>query len=101
MSGSSLLLGADFDGAAYQEEFDFTRLSGQIRRVYDCIKDGRWRTLEEIADATKDPQASISAQLRNLRKKKFGAHTIERRARGERSHGLFEYRLVGSGAVRA
>lgn len=95
MSAAALLTGADFDGAPYQREFDFTRLTGQIKRVYDCMQDGRWRTLAEIADTTGDPAASVSAQLRNLRKPKFGSHIIERRARGDRSHGLFEYRLRG------
>ena len=93
MSSGALLTGADFDGCAYQTEFDFSRLTGQIRRVYDCMRDGRWRTLEEIAAVTKDPQASLSAQLRNLRKARFGGFTVEKRARGDRSRGLFEYRL--------
>jgi hypothetical protein len=82
-----------FDGAAYSQAFDHKRLTGQIRRVFDLMKDGRWRTLEEIAAATGDPQASVSAQLRHLRKPRFGGFTVEKRAKGEREHGLFEYRL--------
>lgn len=90
----SLITGADFNGPEYQRELDFARLTGQIRRVYDCMKYGEWRTLAEIAAITGDPEASVSAQLRHLRKVKFGAHQVERRARGEREHGLFEYRLL-------
>lgn len=97
---SALLTGADFDGVAYQDEFDFTRLTGQIQRVYECMRDGRWRTLSEIAAITAAPESSESAQLRNLRKPKFGRMTIEKRARGERSHGRFEYRLTGAAEAR-
>ena len=82
-----------FDGADYTPEFDLDRLTGQIRRVYDCMEDGKWRTLDEIAWRTTDPQASISAQLRNLRKPRFGGHVVERRRRGEAARGLWEYRL--------
>ena len=91
---SSLVLGADFDGPVYQRKFDFSRLTGQIKRVHDCMADGRWRTLTEIADATGDPAASVSAQLRNLRKARFGGFAIEKRARGDRERGLWEYRLA-------
>lgn len=86
-------IGADFDGPEYRREFDHTRLTGQILRVFACMRDGRWRTLEEICVRTGDPAASISAQLRHLRKPKFGSYIVEKRARGAREHGLFEYRL--------
>ena len=89
-----LRTGADFDGAAYQAEFDFARLTGQIRRVFEVMRRGQWLTLAEIASVTGDPEASVSAQLRHLRKVKFGAHTIERRARGDRERGLYEYRMT-------
>jgi hypothetical protein len=81
-----------FDGETYNHERDFDRLNGQLHRVFDLIKDGAWRTIPEITDAIGDasPQ-SISARLRDLRKDKFGAHTVERRYLGE---GLYEYRLV-------
>ena len=90
---TALTLGADFDGPVYQRKFDFSRLTGQIKRVHECMADGHWRTLTEIADATGDPAASVSAQLRHLRKTRFGGFGIENRARGDRSRGLFEYRL--------
>jgi len=87
-----------FNGPAYQPELDFQRLQGQIRRVWDAMKDTRWRTLSEIASVTGDPEASISAQLRHLRKERFGSHTVNRRARG-RSTGLHEYQVVPRWAV--
>lgn len=83
-----------FDGHTYEQAADQTRLTKQIARVFFALSSGRWMTLCELVEATGDPAASISAQLRNLRKPRFGAHTIERRARGDRSQGLFEYYLV-------
>ncbi len=88
------LFGAHFDGDAYDPALDKARLTGQIRRVYDLMADGVWRTLAEIGVSTNDPAASISAQLRNLRKQKFGAHTVDKRRRGRAESGLWEYRLV-------
>ena len=60
--------------------------------------DGLWRTLKEVADNTGDPEASVSAQLRHLRKKRFGSFVLEKRPRGNRSNGLFEYRLLPPGS---
>jgi hypothetical protein len=84
-----------FDGSTYSHAFDYERLNAQTKRVYELIKDGEWRTLDEISTATGDPPASVSARLRDLRKAAFGSHLIERRARGERSRGLFEYSMQG------
>jgi hypothetical protein len=83
-----------FNGSDYQPEHDDARLTGQILRVFDCMKGGEWRTLAEIEELTGDPQASISAQLRHLRKERFGAHTATKRSRGDRDFGLFEYQVV-------
>jgi len=89
-----LQVGADFDGPVYEPRFDKSRLTGQILRVFISMQNGRWRTLKEIEHMTGDPAASISAQLRHLRKFKFGSHTVDKRPRGERIHGLWEYRLT-------
>jgi hypothetical protein len=83
-----------FNGPAYNKETDQSRLTGQIFRVFSLMCDGKWRTLAEIARQTRDPEASISAQLRHLRKERFGSHSVERRNRGDRAQGLWEYRLV-------
>jgi len=82
-----------FDGDTYEPKYDLARLTGQIQRVFEAIKDGNWYTLDEIHKTTKDPHASISAQLRNLRKERFGSHVIEKRYKGNRSNGLWEYSL--------
>lgn len=82
-----------FNGPVYDPQFDHERLTGQIERVFNAINDGAWYTLDEIATLTGDPHASISAQLRHLRKERFGSHEIDKRYRGERSTGLWEYRM--------
>ena len=81
---------ARFNGPEYVKERDNPRLTGQIKRIYDLMKDGRWRTLAQIEHATLDNQASISAQLRHLRKERFGGHTVNRR---HVAGGLFQYQL--------
>ena len=85
-----------FNGPDYVPALDFKRLTGQIRRVFLCMAHGQWKTLKEIADSTGDPEASVSAQLRHLRKERFGGHTILKRRRGDPKQGLFEYRLIPS-----
>lgn len=80
----------DFSGDDYVPARDRKRLTGQLLRVYNAVSDGRWRTLALISSLCGDPAASVSAQLRNLRKPQFGSHNIERRhVKG----GLYEYRL--------
>ena len=85
------LFDAEFDGADYQDERDRPRLTGQIERVFNRVKDGKWHTVEAIAKATGDPQTSVSAQLRNLRKAKFGGYNVERE---HIEDGLYWYRLT-------
>jgi len=91
---SGLFDNARFNGSDYNPEFDKERLTGQIKRIYNLMGDGCWRTLGEIEIATGDPQSSISAQLRHLRKKRFGFNTINKRRRGVESSGLWEYQLI-------
>jgi hypothetical protein len=83
-----------FDGSDYSPKFDDERLKGQIKKIYDLMIDGKWRTLGEIEQLTNYGQASISAQLRHLRKDRFGSHILNKRSRGERKNGLFEYQLI-------
>ncbi len=89
--------GAQFDGETYEPGPDYLRLSGQLGRVFATMRDGVWRTMAEISVLTGDPEASVSARLRDLRKPKFGGHSVARRPRGEREAGLWEYRLEVNG----
>jgi hypothetical protein len=59
-----------------------------------------WLTLEELARLTQFGEASISAQLRHLRKPWNGGYVVEKRrreaeswARPEQAGALWEYRL--------
>ncbi len=80
-----------FDGPAYVPALDQQRLTGQLLTIYTLMRDGQWRTLHEIAAATGAPESSVSAQLRHLRKKRFGAYDVQRRRVS--ASGLHEYRL--------
>lgn len=89
-----VITSARFDGPEYVERFDHARLTGQLLRVYAVMRDGRWRTLDDLARSSGAPESSASAQLRHLRKQRFGSHLVEKRPRGDRSAGLWEYRLA-------
>lgn len=80
-------------GQTFEKAFDYDRLNAQSRRVYDFISSGGWWTLEEISLNTGDPEASVSARLRDFRKPEFGSLTINRRRRT--TGGTWEYRLEG------
>lgn len=82
-----------FNGPDYEPSNDFKRLSKQHERVRDLMLDGVWRSLDEIAKLTGDPASSISAQLRHLRKERFGSYVVNKRRRGSREKGLFEYQV--------
>lgn len=71
---------------------DCDPLTSQIAKIYHLMKDQNWRTLQEIEEATGYPQASVSAQLRNLRKGDYGWQTVNKRRRGELRQ--WEYQLI-------
>jgi hypothetical protein len=56
---------------------------------------GGWMTLREIAELTNYGEASISAQLRHLRKPHFGGYVIAKRRRAPMTNGVWEYRIAG------
>ena len=72
------------------------RLKKQLVRVYDVMATEKWLPLSEISLLADAPEASASARMRDLRKKKFGGFTIETRMRSDQN--VYEYRLdVSSG----
>ena len=83
--------GIRFNGDDYQPKRDNVRLTGQLLRIWEVVKDGKWVTLGELAQKTGDPEASISAQLRHLRKKRFGGHKVEKEFI---KNGLYRYRVI-------
>jgi len=85
-----------FNGSDYVPVRDNPRLTNQIEKVFDLMKDATWRTLAEISYNTDAPEASVSAQLRHLRKDRFGGHTVEKRYDGG---GLYSYALLAAGPL--
>jgi hypothetical protein len=83
---------AHFDGQTYAPEKDRARLGQQLGAVRVLMVDKRWRTLAEIATAVGAPEASVSARLRDMRKAKFGGHSVSARRR-QGVDSLWEYRL--------
>jgi hypothetical protein len=80
-------------GSTYSEKLDGARLGAQFLRVRSIMDEGAWRTLREIAAETGDPEASISARLRDLRR---AGYVVERR---RRTSSLWEYRAERSKKV--
>ena len=52
-----------------------------IRELMVAKARGGWLTLKEIADRTEFAEASISAQLRHLRKRGHGNYCVQKRVR--------------------
>ena len=86
---------AAFGGDTFDPVVDGPRLTKQLDRVFSVLSTGHWYTLDELSNATRAPQASVSARLRDLRKTIHGGWIIEARRRGNKSRGLFEYRCLG------
>jgi len=49
--------------------------------MFSASECGTWLTLDELAKLTHYPPASISAQLRHLRKAEYGGFLVEKRRR--------------------
>lgn len=81
----------EFNGSDYDHKEDGERLSAQHTRIFNLMKDGEFRSLREISVATNAPEASVSAQLRHLRKERFGGYTVSKRSVGR---GVYLYKLT-------
>lgn len=79
------------DGSTYVHQRDGQRLASQHHRVLAILRDGREHTLSELHALTGDPEASVSARIRDLRKPRFGSYLIERTYV---RRGLHTYRLI-------
>lgn len=82
-----------FSGTTYDPNQDQQRLTTQYNRVFERMCDGEWHTLAELAEYSNGSEAAVSARVRDMRKQRFGAHTVEReRVPGKK--GLWRYRLT-------
>ena len=86
-----------FDGSTYEAGEDAPRLTRQLQAVREAMLDGRWWTLAELATAADCSTQSASARVRDLRKAKFGSHTVERR---RVEGGLYQYRIAARGGEK-
>jgi hypothetical protein len=62
-------------------ECDDTQLAAIRELMLAASTRGEWLTLAEIAEPTEFGEASISAQLRHLRKPRHGRYCVEKRRR--------------------
>ena len=83
-----------FNGSDYNPALDDKRLTKQLGKIYSLMIDHKWRTLAEISKEVEEPEASVSAQLRHLRKERFGSYVVNKQRRGVPGCGLFEYQLL-------
>ncbi len=67
---------------------DRKRLAAQYLKVEAVMADSEWWTLSDLADYTGHPEASVSARLREMRRKGW---TVDRR-RHRPGSGTWEYR---------
>ena len=85
-------------GPAYDPALDRERLAHQMDRIRGWMllasEAGKWKTLREIEEMTGYPQASISAQLRHLRKSAFGGYIVRKRRRDQADKGIWEYIVI-------
>jgi hypothetical protein len=80
-------------GPSFDDRLDGSRLMDQMKRILNLMlamsKEDKWVTLEDIEMVLDYPQASISAQLRHLRKARFGGYQVLKR----RVFGHWEYQI--------
>ena len=78
-------------GVTFDAARDTVRLNQQAQDVWDAMKTGGWWTLHRLSRATGHPEASVSARMRDLRKERFGSHTVQTECL---VRGLWRYRLI-------
>ena len=79
-------------GETYNAVLDADRLTALADRVFDLMRDGKWRTLAEIKQVTGGSEGGIGARLRDMRKIQYGSHTVDRER--VKDSGLWQYRLT-------
>ena len=106
--------GIDGASAFAEDAEDDTQLAAIRELMTRASARDVWLTLAEIAEATEFAEASISAQLRHLRKAQNGGHRVEKRHRRQLSANagmrkvrearrgpvIWEYRVLSARASR-
>ncbi len=86
--GQQLSIEDLFRGADYEHSRDAKRLGIGYRKTLDLMKDGQWRTPNEIAELSHN---RVDSALRYLRYMKAQGHIYNKRYRG---NGLNEYQII-------
>jgi hypothetical protein len=85
-------------GPDFNERIDGARVRQQMWEVRSwMLKQTTWKTLHEISGTLNYPEASVSAQLRHLRKESFGGYQVLKRRRDGK--GTWEYRVLRPGEL--
>lgn len=79
------------------DQADLPRIEFLVERVRKQLLRGEWITLAYLSAVCKGSEASVSARIRDLRTKRHGSHTVERR---RLDSGIFEYRIPKAGQQR-
>ena len=82
---------AEFDGDDYDSTRDKERLTKQRDKIRMYMEGRDYLTVQEVAEFFNYPENSVSAQMRNLRKKKFGGRIVDREYFG---NGLYKFKLM-------
>lgn len=80
-----------FDGATFNYAQDHTRLKSALDKVAMLMRDGKARTLSQIAEACGISESGASARLRDLRKPKFARYQVSAVDSVRHSGGLWLY----------
>jgi hypothetical protein len=88
-------LPAACDGITIDRDIDTPRLAPHLHGCFALLRDGQPHTIADVARAVGCTESAASARIRDLRKAKFGGHTVERQRVGG---GLFTYRLIPRGS---
>lgn len=62
-------------------------------RIYALMRDGQPRSLFEIRAVVGGSDSGISAKLRDLRKARYGGHTVESKC-VDRKRQVYKYRVI-------
>lgn len=107
------MVASAFHGSQFEPALDRARLSRQVHRIRAYMLGCGWQTLREIRQALESlyapaifPEASISAQLRNLKRAPFHNRLEKRRrisaapaSHISRASGIWEYRVLPPGPI--
>lgn len=82
---------SSFSGSDYDKRLDQKRLSKELLKVKNIMKDGKWRTKYQIFEQSGCNDFDTCGRMRR-RLKEIPDYTVERRRVGK--GGTYEYRFV-------